>query len=468
MKIDRIIGVIALAGIIAAGSTSCQSTRKYKSPEIETQALFRGENPSDTTTIANIPWQEYFTDPMLRELIDQGLRNNFDLNIAFTRIQQAEANLSIARSSFFPTVALIGQVNHTQLSNGRDGKNILGYPSTNYTLGISSTWEVDIWGKLSAQKRAQYAQFLNSHAYRNLIQTSLIANIATSYYALMALDEQLRVTRENIKLLEKTTESMQAMFDAGLQNRAGVGSTKALLYGTKATIPDLESLIWQTENAISVMLGREPGPIIRGTIAKQTLSPQLDHGVPAQMLAKRPDVTQAELAFRSAFELTNATRSSFYPSITLGTGSMIGYASNSLSQFFKPQNILANLVGGLTQPIFAQKQLRGNLKIAKARQEEALLNFEKTVLGAGQEVSNIVYSYRASLSKNQVRDGQVEAMALVVEDTQELLAQGVVNYLEVITAQQNLLQVQLVQINDKLEQLQYSVNLYKALGGGAE
>lgn len=460
---------IILSGLIALiGLSSCGVTNKYKSPELDTTALYGEMTSTDTVTVANTPWKEYFTDPFLVALIDEGIENNFDLQIAYTRIQQAEANLSMAKAAYFPDVALVGQVNHSRSSNGSNGKDVLGYHSTNYSLGISTSWELDIWGKLNRQSKAKYAQFLSSHAYKNLIQTSLISNIATSYYSLLALDEKLAITVETTKLLEENVQTIEALKKAGLQNGAAVEQSKSLLYSTQASIPDLENQIRQLENSISTILGRKPGTISRSTIQSQQYPDQLEYGVPAQMLAKRPDVQQAELSFRSAFELTNAAQASFYPSITLSSGT-IGYGTNNtLSNFFKPENIFASIIGGLTQPIFAKKQLTGNLKIAKAQQQEALLTFEQTVLQAGQEVSDILFSFESSLKKNETRNKQIEACKNSVYFTQELLKAGDANYTEVLNAEQNLLSAQLSQVNDKLEQLQSTVDLYRALGGGVE
>ena len=457
-----------IMGMVVLLFSSCQLVNKYESPEVNSQNLFRGGNPADTTTIADIPWSEYFKDEGLRALISEGLTNNFDLRVAATRIKQAEANLTMARMAYFPDVALVGQVQQTRFSMGNTGKDVLGYHNETYTLGISATWEADIWGKLNRQKRAQYAQFLNSHAYRNLVRTSLIANIATTYYTLLAMDEQLKITKETVKLMEESTETMQALKDAGMLNAAAVEQSKALLYGTQTSIPDLESQIRQMENSLSVMLGRKPDAVYRTSISTQTVPTELKYGVPVQMLAKRPDVQQAELAFRSAFELVNAAQASLYPSITLNTGSLIGYSATTLSKFFRPENIIANILGGITQPIFAKKQLTGQLKIRKAQQEEALLTFEKTVLSASQEVSNILYTYESSLRKNNTRSMQIESLEKAVDYTQELLKAGVANYTEVLNAQQSLLQSQLGQVNDKLDQLQATVNLYRALGGGQD
>ncbi len=438
---------------------SCQVTNKYTPPETSSSDLFREETPTDTTSIADISWKEYFADSLLQNLISEGLVNNFDLKIAVTRIRQAEANLGIARAAYFPNVALVGQVTDTRNMDG-------SYSSDQFTLGIGATWELDVWGKLNRQSRARKAQFLNSYEYRNLVQTSLIANVATSYYSLMALDEQLRITKETVGLLKETVSIMQDLKDAGQQNGAAVEQSKALRYSTQILIPDLENRIRQTENSICALIGRNPGTVLRAAIHDQDILPQMDHGVPAQMLAKRPDVRQAELSFRSAFELTNVAQASFYPAITLNSGSLIGYNSTTLSDFFKPANIFANIIGGLTQPLFARKQLTGNLKIAKAQQEEALLTFQKTVLNAGREVSDILYGYQSSLSKNDVRTKQIESLSTSVYFTQELLKAGEATYTEVLSSERDLLTSKLGQVNDKLEQLQYSVNLYKALGGG--
>ncbi len=466
-------GAILLGVILSMGLTSCGilNTNKYESPEVDTQSLFRGEDPTDTTTIANIPWREYFTDPALQALIDEGLNKNYDLQMAVSRIQQAEASLYVAKSAYFPTVSLAGQIDHSRKSVSKGSEHILGYDAgTNYSLGVVVQWEADIWGKLNSKSKAQYAQFVSSHAYRNLVQTSLIANIAISYYSLLALDEQLKVTKETIGLLEESTRTMDAMMQAGMTgvNRAAVKQSEGLLYSTKVSVPNLEMQINQLENSLSLMLGRKPGAIARTSINNQVIPSQLAFGVPAQMLAKRPDVLQAEMAFRSAFEMKNAAQRSLYPSLTLTSG-MVGFTTaNTVAQFFKPEHLLANIVGGLTQPLFAGNQLRGQLKIAKAQQEEALLGFEKTVLTASQEVSNILYTFDASLRKNGDRAKQVEALTTAVADTKKLLISGEANYTEVLQAEQGLLQAQLGQVSDILEQLQATVNLYRALGGGVQ
>lgn len=474
MKNKYIKGTVLLGLIASMGLSSCQVMNKYKSPDVDSENLFRNENPTDTLTIANIPWYEYFKDPLLQSYIDEALNNNFDMLIVSERIKQAEAALGMARAAYFPEVALSAQVSQTRLSNADPltgllkDRNNLGYHTENYSLGIVASWELDLWGKMNRQSRAKYAQMLNSYAGRNLIQTSLISNIANTYYALLALDEQLKVTNEMVNLMEENLITTEALKEAGLTNGAAVEQTRATLYSTKTSIPDLESSIRQLENSVCYMLGRKPGSVVRSALKDQNVPMELAHGVPAQMLAKRPDVQQAELDFRSAFELTNAARASFYPSVTLNSG-MIGYSTtNGLTNFFKPENLFASIAGGLTQPLFARKQLITQLKVAKAEQQATLLTFEKTVLAAGQEVSDIMYNLEASLGKNDNRDVQVKSLNNAVYFTQELLKAGESNYLEVLAAQQGLLQARIEQVGDRLEQLQATSDLYRALGGGIQ
>ncbi len=468
-------GVILLGVVLSIGFSSCQVVNKYKAPEIDSDALYRDVYNTDTTSIANIPWREYFTDPALQALIDEALNNNYDMLIVAERIKQAEAALGMARAAYFPNVALAGSVSHDRASAvdpltkmPQAERKTLGYHSTTYSLGIAATWELDVWGKLNRQSRAKFADMLNSYAGRNLIQTSLISNIANTYYALLALDQQLAITNDMISLMEESVITMEALMEAGMQNGAAVEQIKATLYSAQVSIPDLDMNIRQLENSLCLMLGRKPGSIARTSLENQIVPTQLAYGVPFQMLAKRPDVRQAELSFRSAFELTNAAQASFYPTISLNTGSFIGYGSTTLSKFFRPENLAASIIGGLTQPIFARKQLITQLKVAKAEQQAALLTFEKTVLAAGKEVSDIMYTYESSLKKNGTRDKQVESLTNAVYFTKELLNAGEANYLEVINAQQSLLQARLNQVSDKLQQLQATSDLYRALGGGTE
>lgn len=457
-------------GALAAALTlaSCKSNRNIASPEMDTQSLYRDADTAtlDSVTIADIPWQTYFGDADLQALIEEGIANNYDLQMAQMRIDQASAALMMSRAALYPTLSAGIQSNQQRISTGADGTKVLGYsaPSSINQVGFSASWEIDVWGKLRNQKRAKAIAFQNSQEYKTLIQTNVIASIANSYYSLLALDEQLRVMLETIELLTSNAETMKYMKEAGMQTAAAVESSNAALFGAQLSVPVLESQIKKQENAISALLGRNPGTITRAKIADGATPAALAIGVPAQLLSRRPDVIQAELAFRQAYALTGAAKASLYPSFNINSASL-GFAGD-FSNMFNPEHIAGSMLASVMQPIFFKKQLRGNVKIAEAQQEETLLNFKNTVLKAGQEVSSILDNYQSSLKKNNLRQQQVEALTNALDFTQELLSAGEANYLEVLNAQSGLLTAQLNQVNDKLEQMTYTVSLYKALGGG--
>ncbi|MGE4586471.1 MAG: efflux transporter outer membrane subunit [Mangrovibacterium sp.] len=460
---------IPLIAFIVIGLTSCQSYRQLSAPpETDTDGIVRDvTNDGDTTTIADIPWKEYFTDPKLQSLIAEGLEQNIDLQVAIALIKQAEANLSMARGNRLPDVSAGFQVDQTRTSSGENGRDILGYTSNTNSLGFSASWEIDLWGELASESRAEYANYLNSNEYKNLVQTEVIANIVNAYYNLLALDKQLQITKETVISLQESAETMSMLKEAGEQNAAAVEQSNALLYSTQLSIPPLESQIREQENAICLLLGRKPGSIERASIDEQKINTNMQTGVPAQLLSHRPDVKQAELDVLAAYATTDAAKAGFYPSLTISSASF-GLSDGNFSDFFQTENIAANIVAGLTQPIFNKKQLKGNLKIAEAQQEEALLSFRNTLLGAGQEVSDILFGFESSLKKNRFREKQITSLNNAVEHTQDLLVAGEANYIEVLSAQQDLLSAQLSQVEEKLEQLLYGVNLYKALGGGTE
>ena len=461
---------ILMVMIIAVGFVSCRNYKELaKVPQPDTKNLVRDavENSTDTTSLATIPWKSYFPDAKLQTLIGEGLKNGYNMKVALTRIQQAEAGLYMSKSAFLPSVGAAGRVDYTRLSSGKRGTDVFGYSSNINSLGITASWEADLWGKLNSQTKSKYAAYLNTLEYKKLIQTTLISSIAKSYYSLMAFDEQLRTTKETIVLLQKSTETLQALKDAGQITAAGVEQSKALLYSTQLSVFDLESKIRQQENAICVLIGRAPGAVDRSYINDQIIPSTMNGNISVRTLANRPDVKQAELSLQSAYALTDAAKAAFYPTFSINTLS-VGFAAGGVTNFFSPANLAAEIVAGLTQPIFAKGQLKGNLKISKAQQDEALLTFSNTLLVAGQEVSDILFSYKSSVSKNEWRDKQVESLVKSVDYTQELLKAGEANYTEVLSAQQNLLSAQLSKVNDKLDQLTQSVSLYKALGGGIQ
>mgnify|MGYP003433488249 FL=1 len=442
--------------------TSCKVTRPYQQPGIGSENLFRDAATTDTNTIANLHWKELFTDTSLQRLIAEGIAHNPDLQMAFLRIQQSRAYYLQSGAALLPSLDANTGITISKLSEVQ-GMGIRN-SSTQYQLGLSSSWEADIWGKLRSSKRASFAALLQTEAASKTVQTGLVANIANFYFALLALDEQLAITQQTVANWDATVQTMRALKEAARVTEAAVVQSEAQRYAAEVTIPDLKQSIKETENALSILLGLPPSAIYRSKLQNQEVVELLQTGVPAQLLANRPDVQEAELNFRYYFELTNVARAYFYPTLSI-TGSA-GLSALSLSNFFDAGAIAASIGAGLTQPIFNRRANKTRLEVAKAQQQEALLGFKNTLLIAGREVSDAISLHETALEKINIRSKQMEALRNSVAYSQELLENGFANYTEIITARQSLLQAELGSVNDRLQQLQAVVDLYRSLGGG--
>lgn len=458
----RVLNYLLFISFFAIALSSCRITKPYVSPDVDTKDLYRDLQTSDTNSIGHLKWKEVFTDQYLQDLIQKGLDNNLDLLAAYTRIQQAQAYFNQSKALLLPDLNANAGITQSRLPESQrfDGNS----SRTQYNLGLSSSWEVDIWGRLGSSKRAEFANLLQTEAAANAIKTRLIAGIANSYYRLLAMDLQLEITEKTVDNWETTVTTMKALKEAAVVTEAAVVQSEAQRYAAEVTIPDLKQNIKEIENALSILLGSAPEKIQRGTFANQKSIGILTTGIPAQLLANRPDVMQAELNFRRQFELTNIARASFYPTLSI-TGSA-GFNSNEINNFLDPVSFLASIGGGLTQPIFNRRANKTRLEVALAQQEEALLNFKSTLLIAGQEVSDALSFYETAGQKMLVRSKQTDALQKSVDYSQELLENGFANYTEVITARQSLLQAELASVNDKLQQLSAVVDLYRSLGGG--
>ncbi|TKC01259.1 efflux transporter outer membrane subunit [Pedobacter cryotolerans] len=442
-------------------------TQKYETPKVTTADLYRDNNTTDTTTIANLPWKNLFNDANLQTLIQQGLNENLDLKQAIERIRIAQATLQQSRAAFLPTLQADVSVTDAKQSqaalNFPPGVNI-NLETQTYRAQLSTSWEADIWGKLSSAKRASYANLLQTDAAKRAVQTQLIANIANAYYNLIALDKQLKITLETVKSRTNNVETMKALKEGALVNGAAVVQSEANLYAAEVTIPDLKRSIRETENALNVLLARVPGTILRSDLDSQTPYSDLQTGVSAQLLKNRPDVQAAELSFRAAFENTNVAKTFFYPSLTLTASG--GLSTLQLADFFN-NSVFYNLIGGITQPIFARGQNKARLTTAQAQQQQAFYTFQQTLLTSGQEVSNALYAYQTATEKETTRAKQIASLTKAVDFTQELLRySSATNYTDVLTSEQSLLAAQLSGVSDRLQKLQAVVNLYRALGGG--
>ena len=445
---------------------SCVTTR-YETPPVLSNNLYRDVVTTDSSSIADLSWKALFSDVILQNLIEQGLKENLDLKQAIERIKIAEATLYQNKAAFLPT--LTGDLSATDAKQSTAALNFppginINTETQTYRAQLSSSWEADIWGRLGSAKKSAYAALLQTDATKRAVQTQLIANIANTYYNLLALDKQLAITKQTIKIRESDVETMKALKEGAIVNGAAVVQSEANLYAAQVTIPDLNRSIRESENALSVLLAKSSGTISRSSLDQQSPYVDLKTGVSTQLLQNRPDIQAAEFGFRSAFENTNVARASFYPSLTLtATG---GLSTLQLKNFFD-NSIFYNLIGGITQPIFNRGINKARLRTTEAQQQIAFFNFQQSLLVGSQEVSNALYNYQTASEKEVTRAKQIASLTKAVDYTKELLRySSATNYTDVLTSEQSLLNAQLNGINDRLQKLQSVVNLYRALGGG--
>jgi len=450
--------------LLAVILASCAVYEPYERPELETENLYPHDMTLDSTTLASMPWYELFEDPQLQALIEEGLANNYNLRIAVQQIKQAEAYFKESRLAIFPNLSVGGSYAYSDFSES-SASGAQGVETANqFTLSGQAQWEVDIWGKLSNAKKANWASLMASEAARRATQTRLISDIATAYYQLMALDAQLEVTRETVENRVAYVETIKILQEGALVTGAAVEQSIANRYAAEVTIPDLKQSIEATENALSILLGRPPSDIQRSEFESIDGLDSLHVGVPAQLLRNRPDIIQAEYQFRSAFELTQSAHAYFYPQLTLTAEG--GFQSFDVEDLLDPGSIFANIVGGLTQPIFQNGVNKRRLEVARSQQRVAFFTLKNTIISAGSEVSNSLSQYKMAKQKMKLRAKQLNALENAVSYSQNLLQYGEANYIDVLTAQQQLLGARLNSISDKLQKFEAIVSLYRSLGGG--
>ncbi len=441
-------------------TSSCGIYNQYKPTEEVAPDLF-GENVAvtDTLSLGNVDWREMFTDPILQRHIDSALVRNTDLQTAYLRVQEAEASLMSARLAYIPSFSLSPQAT---LGTGGDLQNA----TMTYSLPLTASWEIDIFGKLTNQKRAAKAAYYQSQEYAQAIRTQIIASVANTYYTLLMLDAQYAITQETEKTWRESVEATRALKEAGYMNEAALAQTEATYYSIYTSMLDLKEQINQAENAMSLLLFETPQAIERGSLYDQNFTEEFSVGIPLQMLSNRPDVRSAEQALAQAFYMTNAARSAFYPSITL-SGS-IGWTNSIAGAIVNPMQAIASAVGSITEPLFNRRMNVAQLRIAKAQQEEARLAFQQTLLNAGSEVNDALMQYQTAHQKAEYYVKQIDALSIAAESTRLLMEHGSTNYLEVLTAQQSLLTAQLTQVANRFSEIQSLISLYQALGGGRE
>lgn len=464
MKYQKLykIGFIVIVAIVM---NSCFVAKKYEKPEMEINNLYRTEEVSiDSLSLASVSWETLFGDPILKNHIKTGLQNNYDIRIAIQSIAAAAANMKQGRAGYLPTFSIGGNWTHQELAKNSQFGAFFNGALDQYELAGNLAWEADIWGKIRSAKRATNASYLQSMAANQAVKTQLLATIASSYYQLLALDAQLKVAEKTMLNRISSVETIKVLKEAGNVNEVAVKQIEAQQYATEVIIADLKTNITVIENSMSILLGQTPQKIERSTLYEQKMNVDIDLGIPSQLLSRRPDIIAAEYNLINNFELTNVARSSFYPSLTLTASG--GFESVKFHEWFNTNSFFVNIVTGLIQPIFNQRQIKTKYEIAKANQETALLQFQQALLTAGREVSDALAHYKNETYKLKVREKQVDALIKASDYSDELLVYGLVNYLEVLTAKDAALSTELDLIDNKFQQYNSVITLYRALGGG--
>ena len=440
-----------LIGLMAIVS-SCGVYSKYEREQMHfVDSLYRRMDTSDMDSIstAAVSWDQIFTDAILQEWIKLGLEYNTDLKVAEMKLVESQANLMAARRALLPNLSFAA-------SGGV-------YPGS-FNAQLNSSWNADIFGSLRNSRRKAEAALQQTQAYKDHVKTQLVATIANSYYMLLMLDEQLNISRRTLKTWDENIRAMEALKRAGKTNEAAVLQAKANKLSVEANVLNLEKEVLSVENSLCALLGTVPMSITRGKLEDQILPDALDAGVPAELLSRRPDVRQAEMALAQCFYDVNIARAAFYPNLTLSGA--LGWTTGNGSIVLDPGSLITNLIASIGQPIFNRGALKAQKEAAEARYKQAVYTFRQSLLDAGVEVNNAITLWQTSKKRVELDKKQIVNLQAAVWNTQLLMKHGNANYLEVLTAQKNLLQAELSEVSDRFGEFQSVINLYHALGGG--
>ena len=444
--------------------TSCGLYNKYERPEVDTKGLVRDTQSltdtlavQDTTSFGNLSWRTVFTDPQLQSLIEQGLKQNPDLLNAALNVQMVNEALKVAKLAFLPSVAISPQGTLSSFDGAAATKA--------YSLPVSASWNVDLFGNLLSAKHSAQMQLIATKDYQTVVKTNIISAIANLYYTLLMIDRQLEIVSDMEQLTKETWDKMKFMHDNRVGYRStAVQSAEAAYYQVQAQRVDLLRQMREAENSLSLLLGQPGQAIARGKFAQQSLPTEFSTGVGIQMLANRADVHQYEMSLAQCFYDVETARSRFYPNITI-TGTAAFTNQNGM---VNPGKWLLSAVGSLVQPIFQHGQIVAGLKVAKMQYEQAFNKWQNAIYKAGNEVSNALVAYNSYSQKVELDGKRVQVLKQNVDDTRKLMESSAnTTYLEVITAQSNLLNAEIAEVSDQLSKMQAVVSLYQALGGGA-
>ena len=448
---------------------SCGVYNKYERPSVDTQGLIRDVEsdadtlavaPQDTASFGNLPWRAVFTDPQLQALIEQGLQKNSDLRNAALTVQMYETMLKAAKLAFLPAI----NFGATSMGNIHTLYTDPSQTLKSYSFPVTASWTLDLFGNVLSQKRSTQMKLLGYKDYQMAVRAQVIGGIANAYYTLLMMDEQLRITTEMSEMAKETWEMMKLQYNLGRVRSTSVQSAEAAYLSTLTQANDFRRQIRATENALSLLIGQAGQYIPRSTLAEQSLPTEFSAGVGVALLKNRPDVHNAEMNLAACFHDVQTARSQFYPNITVGASAAFTNSNGS----FNPGKWLTSLFASLTQPIFMRGALTANLKVSKLKYEQAFNTWQNSILSAGNEVSNALVNYNSYDANSKLEAQRIEVLKKNVEDTRALYTSRGSSYLEVLTAQTQLLSAQIAKVTDDFSKMQSVVSLYTALGGGGK
>jgi multidrug efflux system outer membrane protein len=430
----------------------------------------------DTVNTATLKWRDYFSDPNLVGLLDTCLKNNWDVLAAFQRIQMAQSDVLLNKGALMPAVegglmvsqrkfGLYTMDGAGNITTDIEQGNIVPTHLQDYYPGVYVSWEADVWGKLRNRKRAAVNRFLASVEGKNFVLTNLIAEVASGYYELIALDNELSILNETITLQENAFELIKVQKDAGVANELAVKQFEAQLLNSKGMRVEVRQRIIEAENQINMLSGRYPQTVARDSSAMNAVPAVVKTGLPNDLLLNRPDIRQAEFELAATHADVKAAKAAFYPSLYInGSIGLQAYKTSLL--FSTPESYVYGLFGSLTGPLLNRSAIRSEFNSANARQMEALYNYQRTIANGYVEVYNLLTGIRNLEEVYTLKSRETDALTESIDTSAELFRTGRANYLEVIVTQQNALQARLELVDVRKRQFNATVSLYKALGGG--
>ena len=464
-----IIRSTALSLLLGLGA--CKVSKDVATPQADVPGQFRSAATADTTSIASLPWKSFFADPVLQQLIDSAIVKNYDMQVALQNIKSAQLVLGQSKLGYWPDLNFNATFSRNRPAdnslNGQFAPAIVGHKYLDdYNANVGLSWELPIWGKIQNQQSRALAQYLQSAEAKKALQTNIVEGVAEGYYNLLMLDAQLNIAKANLALNDSTLAIIRLQYNAGDVTALGVQQAEAQELTAAELIPQLEQSILLQENALSILTGTLPRSIARGTtLDAVAVRDSLSSGVPAELVSRRPDVRSSELALTVANANVGITKASLYPSLTITAQG--GLNSFKASNWFNIPGSLFGIVGaGLTQPLFQRKQLKTQYELAKVDREKTVIEFRQSVLIAVSEVSNALASMQKLKEQQVVAAKRVATLQQAITNANSLFRNGLANYLEVITAQSNVLQSELELASIKKGQLTAEVELYRSLGGG--